>query len=494
MIQKLLIACCMTVLMTTLACQVNAQEIAATLTLTNRNPKPSFWEYSPTDGGIITLGSLERHSTRNIALRKYNADFEEEWTKKVMSQNGRKNLDFMAVIGENILVFVSEFKPSAKVIESYYYRYNSAGELLDDKRILTVSPNEKAYRTDLQYVRSADQSTLLCYRNLDNRQSGEEVQYFIFDETGNQTRNGAVSLKYPSDQFKVTSVRVSNQGNVYFLGKHYKANRIRSAEDYSYLMIRYNTIDERIDEVPIVLGDRFVNFLNFKVDRKEHIYVAGFYSNLNTERITGVLFQEIGKEGDILMESHQAFGEAFLSNYLRQGQIERGRELRNFRITDPENGIILRSDGGVLLIAENFYVTTLDQIDAFGRRVANRTIYNYGDVIMTSLAPSGEIEWHAIVDKFQQTDNPLLGSYFSATGSEGVYIFHETNPTGAPNNVYINTIAVDGAVSASRPLFENWRATSEFIPRICAQVNNQEAIIVYFGKRGQEMHFSRLRL
>lgn len=469
------------------------QQINARIDLGKGEAHPNFIVHSPADNGIVTLGPASTHSTRNVALIKYDEVFGRSWKKTVLEQDGRKNLDFMTVIGSNILVFVSEFKPKAKVIETYYFRYDLDGEMIEDKTILSVSPNQKAYRTDLRYVLSSNKRSLLCYRNLENRLEGEKIMYFVFDEKGAQTNNGEIALRYPDNRFKITWVRVSNQGNIFFLGKHYKANRIKNPEDYEYLMFRYNTVQQNMEEFSIDLGDRFVNDLVFKVDRNEHIFVTGFYSNRSTDRITGVLLQHIGLEGNVIRETSEPFGEAFLANYLSSGQINRGKELRNFRIMDPEEGVVLRSDGGVLLIAENYFITTQSFRDQFNN-FNNRTIYNYGDVILTSISPEGSIEWHAIVDKQQFTENPNLMSYFSAAGPEGIYIFYEMNPRNQGRNVFASTVGIEGQVSNRKPTFEFFKGSSDFVTSLCQQISNEETLLGFYQKRGKILSLVRVSL
>ncbi|MFK7970707.1 MAG: hypothetical protein AB8F95_10080 [Bacteroidia bacterium] len=473
--------------------QVSGQTVTGRLELGKKDPRPNFMVHSPLDNGLVMLGPGSTFSSRNIVLTKYDADFGKSWTVPVLEQNSRKNLDFMTVIGGNILVFVSEFNPKSKVIETYYYRFNLDGEKLDDKTLLAVSPNEKAYRTDLMYVLSSNKRTLLCYRNLENRQEGEKILYFVFDESGEQTRNGEISLRFPDNRFRIAWVRVSNQGNIYFLGKHYHVNRVRDPEDYSYLMFRYDTYSQAIKEYPIELGDRFVNDLVFKVDRNEHIFVTGFYSNRSTDRITGILIQQIDSSGAVITESSEPFGDSFLSNYLSDGQINRGKELRNFRIMDPEEGMILRSDGGMLLVAENFYITRQSFQDRFN--TMDRTIYNYGDVILTSISPEGGIEWHAIIDKRQFTEDPNRGSYFSAASANGISVFYEANPPRSlGRNIYFNNIGIEGQVTAREPIIDDFNQGADFVPGLCRQVNNKEALLVYYKKQGRVLSIVRVEL
>jgi hypothetical protein len=203
--------------------------------------------------------------------------------------------------------------------------------------------------------------------------------------------------------------------------------------------------------------------------------------------------QQIDAEGKVINETIEAFGGNFLSNYLSDRQIDRGRELRNFRVMDPEEGIVLRSDGGVLLIAENYYLTEQTFVDQFNT-FNSRTVYNYGDVILTSISPEGYIEWHAIVDKQQFTVNPQLMSYFSAAGPEGLMVFYELNPTGAPRNVYFNTVGIEGQVSGRRPLLNDFRGSSDFVTGLCQQISNTEALLGYFQKRGKWLTLIRVDL
>ena len=200
---------------------LSAQEVSARLDLGKRDAHPDFIEYSPADGGLVTLGPASTRSSRYIAVKKYDRDLKEEWSHQVIEQNGRKNLDFLAVVGPNILIFVSEFFPKEGVIKTYYYQFDLAGNLTSDEAILSVYPNQREQKVDLKYVLSSNKRKLLCYKNLQNRRESEEILYYIFDENGEYTRNGEIDLKYSDNRFSVRSLEISNQGNIYLLGKFF---------------------------------------------------------------------------------------------------------------------------------------------------------------------------------------------------------------------------------------------------------------------------------
>jgi len=468
-----------------------AQEITARLDLGRRDPKPDFYVYSPTDGGLVTLGPTSRVSSRYVGLVKYDVNLREQWAKQVLVQNGNRNLDFVTVIGPNILVFMSEFFPREKVIKTFYYAYDLEGNQLADQSLLSVYPNQKEQKVDLQYVLSPNKRRLLCYKNLQNRRESEKILYYTFDDEGDLVRNGEIDIRYPDERFRVRNLRVSNNGNIYILGQFFARDRIRNPNDFKYLIYRYDVGIEEGIELPIDIGGRYISNLAFRLDRYENIYLAGFYSNRDEDLLAGTLFQKISSQGELLQDATQAFSPQFLSNYLSSGQINRGKELRNFQM-DPENGIILRSDGGVLLLAEQFYVTYQSYRDQFGFWV-DREIYHFDDVVLTSIGNNGEIEWQAIVEKYQQSDQPNTLSFFNAIGARGVYIFYEYKPRRKDFNLYYNRVDINGEVDPRKPLLREYRYGNEFYPRYSEQISNNEAIMVYFHNRGRGLSVVKVR-
>lgn len=459
------------------------QNIEARLDLKRRDPKPDFFEYSPVDGGMVTLGPTSTVSSRYLGITKYDSDLKKEWTEKVLEQNGRKNVDFVSVIGPYIFVFVSEFVPKDGIIKTYYYTYNLEGELLEEERILAIHPNQREHKVDLQYVLSPNKKKLLAFKNLQNNRESEEILYYVFDDQGELVQNGEFNIRYPDNRLRVRSLRVSNSGNIFVLGQFVRNNNIRDADASKYLIYRFDLETEQGDEFPISMDDRFITDLAFRLDREENMYVAGFYSNRNSEQIAGTLMQKISVDGDLLIDASEKFDESFLRNFLSRGKVRKGGELRNFRL-DSQDGIVLRSDGGILLIAEKFFVTSQSYRDMYGYWV-DREFYHFEEVILTSISGEGEIEWHSIVDKNQISDNPQNLSYFNAFSSSGTHIFYEYRPNRNRFNVYYNTIGIEGEVSERQALFADYREGNEFFPRFCEQINSQEALMVFMQSRGK---------
>lgn len=459
-----------------------AQTITARLDLTKKDPKPSFYEYVPSDGGIVTFGPMSRATSRQQGLVKYNARLKQAWKQTVFEQNGRKNIDFMSVIGENILVIVSEFFPREKIIRTYYYRYALDGTPIVEEELLSIFPNQKEQKVELQYVLSPNKRKLLAYKNLEAKREAETIQYYLFDYQGDFVQNGEMSLRYPDNKFRIRSIRVSNQGNVYVLGK-FDANNWVSDRDFKYLIYRQDLKTEETTEFQVDLGNLYISDLAFRVDRDENMLIAGFYSNRGEDQSAGILFQQINPLGEIIRENSEPFSREFLRYFLSKGQIERGRELSDFFLR-AEDGIVLRSDGGVLLLAEKFYLTYITYRDQFNTPV-DQKIFHFDDVILISINPRGEIDWQAIVDKAQQSESPENLSFFNAIGPNGTYVFYEYKPRRAKVNIWYNRVGFDGEVNPRKPLLANFDYGDQFFPRYSTQISNSEALMVYTQRGGK---------
>lgn len=459
---------------------LQAQEIIAQLDLGKKDPIPKDFHFSPADRGLVTIGNLTKKSSRYIAITKYDENFTKEWTKQVFEQNGRKNIDFLTVSGENILVFVSEYFSREKTIRTYYYQYDLAGNLVTDQKIISELPNEKEHRVELRYVRSLNKKKLLCYKNLNSTKDHEKILYYLFDEETDLAREGEMLIPYPDEKFEERKVVVSNKGTIYFMGKFYKESRVRNPDDFQYLIYRFNEGQEKGEKYEVNAGEIYLTDVNFKVDPYDNLYIAGFYSDRSEDQIIGTLYQKINNEGELEISQTQKYDEKFLKEFLTDRQIDKGRELKYFYLDD----IILRSDGGVLLIGEKFYTTVSSYLDLYGYWV-DQKIYHYEEVIVNSVSPDGELEWSSVMKKRQASELRENLSYMNMVTGENIYLIYQYHPKKENRSVYHNWIDFDGNVSERQPLLSRSREKSSLYPRKCEQISNSEALIVYYQDRGK---------
>ena len=464
-----------------------AQAISASLEINRKMPIPNHFEYVREDKGLVTLGNMTKRSSRYLGLSKFDDSFEKEWTRQVLEQNGRNNIDFMTVMGDQIMVFISEFFPRDGMIRTWYSQYDLEGNDISEKVLLSESPNEKEHRVDLQYVRSINKRRLLCYKILDNDQKKEIITYTMFNEFAEVMLSGDLNFPYADDKMEVRKISISNNGVIYVLAKYYVNNRGRDPDDFSFMIFRFLPGKPEPEEVRLDFGDVFITDLTFKVDKEENIYVAGFFSNKSSSQIIGTVYQKLNSITEREVTYSEKFTEEFLSNFLSDRQIGRGAELKYFYLDD----IVLRSDGGVVLIGEKFYTTFNTFMDRMGYWV-DQKVHHYDEIIIVSVSNEGKQEWSSMVSKRQSSESNLNLSYLDVITGGNVYLIYEYQPRKMPRTIYINRASLGGEVSNRIPLMGKDSRGLSFYPRSSEQISNREAIMFYRDDKNKSFYLVKM--
>ena len=179
--------------------------------------------------------------------------------------------------------------------------------------------------------------------------------------------------------------------------------------------------------------------------------------------------------------------------------------------------LVLRSDGGALLIAEQFYVEEYEirNNGAFatpgfygppvGSTYTREYIYNYNDIIIVNIRPDGEIEWATRIPKQQisSNDGGYYSSYAVSIVRDKIYFVYNDSEENYDRNERINQtyeftggskrslIAVaevsrDGSLEIF-PLFKNRDVDIITRPKMCMQVGKNDMII--YGEKGRDYRF-----
>ena len=204
---------------------------------------------------------------------------------------------------------------------------------------------------------------------------------------------------------------------------------------------------------------------------------------------------------------------------IRKRQKYRDAEENNDNRRAPElfryslDELVLRSDGGALLVAEQYFVEEINRIDPYGfgyYSTFNRTyrpdfIYYYNDIIVVNIRPDGEVEWASRIPKQQVSQND--GGYFSSYAMSIVrdkifFVYNDdyrnfdanrnkrkNNFTGRSSIIIIGEVSKDGQVRLL-PLFNNNEADVITRPKVCRQVGPREMVV--FGERGRNYRFALL--
>ncbi len=365
---------------------------------------------------------------------------------------------------------------------------------------------------------SRDSSKILVYGNPANLKSRpESFEFQVFDHAFQPIWERKVKLPYPDQNFEIAEYQVDNEGNVYLLGILYEDSqqrtRRRGKPAYRYVVLACRKDSDQFTEYQIGLGDQFITDLTFRIDNSGQLICSGFYSDRGTYSIKGTYFFRIDPVTKVMSkQSIKPFDFEFVTEYYSNTQRQRAQNAGASGNTrrEPElfeynlDHLILRSDGGALLVAEQYFIEQYTEYNFNGTFRINY-VYNYNDVIVVNIRPDGEIEWATRIPKRQETinDNGYFSSYAMATVQDKLYFIFNDNPknfddrrrqqvrefNGMNSVAALTEVRQDGSLSTT-PLFQNRDAGTLTRPKFCLQSGRREMII--YGERNRTYRFANL--
>ncbi len=365
---------------------------------------------------------------------------------------------------------------------------------------------------------SKDSSKILVFSDIPGKKNdSKKFGIQVFDARFNELWDKEIKLPYSQDQFFASEFDIDNQGNVYLMGvQQLPAERIREPGNPGYRYLAYAYLEEGKvrRKFKLSLEDRYITDLTFRRSG-QYLICAGFYSEKSARSVKGTcLFRlNIGEE-KIEQRAAVPFDFNFLTANLsakkrekalkaeQEGNIKKQPELYRYSL----DKLIPRTDGGAVLIAEQFFVEERSERDFFTGRIFIDYYYHYNDIIIANIMPSGELEWVDRIPKRQVTlnDNGYYSSYSMATLSDRfMFIFNdnERNFFEADANklfgfnrsnavLALSEILRDGQINIS-PLAREDAIGVLPRPKSCMQISKNQMLV--YGERGKNYRFGILQ-
>jgi len=446
----------------------------------------------------------------------------------------RRTFEDVVKIGGKLYFFTSFLNQAHRV--NYLFCQTLNDRLQPQRDIRKVSevpaPNQARPGT-FNLLLSKDSSKVLLYSQLDSKKKEpERFSLRVFDREMQLQWKKEILLPYNEQQFSVEEYQIDEAGRVFLLCRQYlNGTRDQRAgrPNYQYVLLAYTNEGERKQEYRIAAKGRFISDLTFRVGNDGNLVCAGFYSEQAADGIKGTCFFNIDIQQEAVSEvSLEEFDFEFRSQGLSGGRARRAeraeqedniaREAELFQYALDR--LILRSDGGAVLVAEQYFVT--EQFNNFYRNrfwrydpfffndpMLNNTqrdvTFHYNDIIVANIRPNGAIEWATRIPKFQRTlnDGGYYSSYAMAVVRDRLYFVFNDNSRNFESDgsqqlynfnprrsvIALAELRKDGEL-AMYPLYSNQQAGTITRPKICQQVGQRRMII--YGERGNGYRFGEL--
>jgi hypothetical protein len=470
-----------------------------------------------------------------VFIEQYNAE-----QKLVRSQplelkykGKRRAFQDVVKIGGRLYFFTSFLNEAQKINYLFYQTLNN--KLLPSRKLTKVSQVPAANEGrpgNFNLLVSQDSSKVLIYSQLDSRnKEPKRFSLHVFDDQMQPIWDKKVTLPYNERQFEVEDYRLDDEGNVYLLGRQYLNGRRESRAgraNYQYNILAYVNSGEDKQEYRVEVGDKFISDLTFRRGNNGELVCAGFYSEQAADGAKGTCFFRINLESrKVYNVNFKEFDFGFRAQGLSGAKVRRAQraEQENNQQREAElfryslDRLILRSDGGAVLVAEQYYVT--EQFQRFQRNpffwgdpymwndpmLNNQTdfVFHYNDIIVVNIRPDGSIEWASRIPKYQRTmnDGGYFSSYSMAVVKDRLYFVFNDNSRNFESDgstqlfnynprrsvIAIAELRKDGELSMY-PLLSNQQSGIIARPKICRQVGSRRMVL--YGERGRFYRFGEL--
>lgn len=369
--------------------------------------------------------SLEKYSKAKLTL-EYVKEF------KLPDMNG-KQLQFERIflLKGTFLVFASAYDKEQDKNIAYVEKIDAASGSVASpfEEVDHINAIKKRNAGSFDFILSSDSGKILIARNEPyDKYANEKFCYKLLDSRAKVLWTAELELPYKDKYFSISNYRVDGEGKVFMMATvtKEKEEREKKKPNYSYSVISYDPQKKKLKETEISLGDRFISGISFALTSKGTLAIGGFYSNKTSDGQVGTFFMAMDKEtGKIITRGDKDFSKEFLMEFMSERRAEKQKELYNYRI----NYIVTKDDGGIYLVAEQYYMQVVTNYNPKGGSTTTYHYY-YNDIIVINLNPNASIEWVRKIPKYQHTvnDNGYYSSYSFFTSKNKLYFVYNDHP------------------------------------------------------------------
>ena len=480
------------------------------------------------DDGCTYIIKHTRKGKAPLIIEKYGNDMSLKKSVPIMlGEKEEKRVYQHATQIDGALILFSSVLDNKSKVNSLYAQTINKETLYPSSKLTKIGAIEfdgksKRNSGSFTYTISNDEKRILIYYNLPyEKDENEKFFYHIFDKDLNLLWEKNVTLPYENDLFVVVDYDIQENGDLYLLSKIFKEKakeRRKGKPNYHYQILAYTDKGESKKEYPVVLEGKFLTDMKIAINQEGDIICGGFYSDNGTMSINGSYFLKIDESTkSIVSKSFKEFGIDFITQNMTdknkkktKKREEKGKDVELYQYDLDD--IVLKDDGGAVLVGEQYYVRVVTTTDTQGN-IRTTYHYYYNDIIVISIDPDGQIEWTEKIAKRQHTinDGGFFSSYALAIFEDKMnFIFNDNAKNLATSKmtkgkakgvIYDFTKRFKSSVAVLVQLDSDGRQVKEALfnakdaellirPKVAEQISDQEMVI--YGQKRKTERFGKI--
>jgi hypothetical protein len=421
------------------------------------------------DQGVYMMRYRNRFYSKNVILEKYSHHLSFESAKSIDLNNAR--LIKIHLTKKGLVLVKSSFGKKNETNQLIGQLYSFDLKPVGEPKLLVETPVKEFGDRGNYRMRLSDNQAYVSLLYTDKDEAKNIIfNHVLYDSELNKIEESTASIPIPYENFIIKDFMVNSTGKVNFLCKTVQRQRKR--------VINSTASVYRIEN-KVLLGYQYADTLEVKSSKliydrvTDKIKVVAFYGDKEQYGINGSLFFEIDSDGST-HTTYNKFSEEFIEevnvNDRNNGSVSEGFDFLK---------AIPRSDGGVLIIAEQKEIATEDDIILVNGipQSTSKNIYNFNEILVLNYDQKGFLDWYEVITKNQTTIND--GGYFSSAvvyiGDKFVQLYYN-DQLRSSGDVVQHTIYNNGKSESSNLLKADLDYVA-IIPIESKQVSSNKVII-----------------
>lgn len=340
----------------------------------------------------------------------------------------------------------------------------------------TIYDRKELVANNLRFKASVDQNYLFVYYPFFASGQVQSMRYLCLDHALNKVYNRDIAIQRSEKELENSQAMVDNNGNSFLILKPAKQ---AEGEQYDVFMVTatgdaafYSLFTDKA-----IFGEP-----GFEIDNKNgNLIVSGFYDD-DTRRgegeANGFMYASFDPDnGTPVSKKYTLLDKEFMTELTNRSSNEQGK-LYTFNVKK----IMLRNDGGALIIAESFIKDTREAVSSISMQpgfnnVREYSVYQFNDIIAFSMNSKGEEEWSSIMRKKQvsEDDNGVFSSFLIVNEKDRLhFVYMDDVSTAGGISEYM--LSSDG-VSTRKNLFNQEAKDVMLLPKMGKQISPNESVI-----------------
>jgi hypothetical protein len=417
--------------------------------------KSRFEVISLTETGICLLAPAPGFMgiTNSISVIRFDAGLNYVSATKIPLKYNDKNLSFeyIARLKDHLLVMASyqDNKAGKKIL--YYYTFDPKGLKLSQEAVqlmdMPIQQKPLPIGGYYSFTVAGDSSHLgITYIPPQGLSGNEKFGCAVLSNDLELLYSRLDEYPFKDRDFALEDATVSPSGKLFLYGKLFSGKRSAfKATEFEYVIVRTDK-DANPDLINVKLENKVLEGMQIDCNSDGNLIGAGFYSEggLGFKGCFNVLID--GETGEVMHLNTKEFPMEIITAGMTDKEAdktelraEKGKNIEMMNYTYDR--LVTRPDGGVYLVAEQYYVVTHTYTNSNGSTTTTYT-YHANNIIVVGINDQGEIDLMVPILKKQKASESGLVSYFMiADGSTLHFIFNDNamnNAAHAPEIQYAN--------------------------------------------------------